>query len=138
MPDAPLVPDALDLHDLSPDDHARLARHVMHRQAALSLRVASVFIVLVFGLPLVNTYLPDLANTPVLGFSATWLFLGVLFFPITWLLSAYFIRASDQIEAECADWRKELGMVSPGTDDTSPAFENPKSKIQNNENGGAN
>jgi uncharacterized membrane protein (DUF485 family) len=111
-----------DLHYLSPEEHARLARHVMHEQAALSLKVAAVFVVLVFGLPLVNNFLPELANTRVLGFTATWLFLGVLFFPITWALSAYFIRESNRIEAECADWRSFLGLTSEGMDEVRPAF----------------
>ncbi len=117
-----------DLHRLSAADHSRLAHLVMRRQAALSLRVAAVFVVLVFGLPLVNYLLPSLANTPVMGFTATWLFLGVLFFPITWLLSAYFIKQSDKIEEACGDWRAVLGIEAgePITDDPAseihPAF----------------
>src|SRR5262245_35747658 len=99
-----------DLNALSDAEHGRLAHLVMQRQAALSLRVAAVFLVMIFGLPLVNHFLPNLANTPVLGFTATWLFLGILFFPITWLLSAYFIRESDRIEDECQDWRSVLGI----------------------------
>jgi uncharacterized membrane protein (DUF485 family) len=111
-----------DLHSLTPEEHARLARHVMHEQAALSLKVALVFVILVFGLPLVNNFLPDLANTRILGFTATWLFLGVLFFPITWALSAFFIRESNRIEEECADWRSFLGLTAEGTDSVQPAF----------------
>ncbi len=111
-----------DLHSLSPEEHSRLARLVMHRQAALSLRVALVFIILVFGLPLVNAFLPDLANTRILGFTATWLFLGVLFFPITWALSAYFIRASNRLEEECTDWRSVLGLKEEGTGEIRHAF----------------
>src|SRR5690242_13316932 len=116
------------IHGLSEEDHANLARAVMKRQAALSLRVGAIFIVLVFGLPLVNFYLPNLANTAVMGFTATWLFLGILFFPITWLLSAYFIRESDRIEGECSDWRAMLGVVEgeplepDGLGDVTPAF----------------
>ena len=93
---------------LTPEDHLRLARAVMRRQAALSLRVASVFVVLILGLPLVNRFLPEVANAKIAGFTATWLFLGVLIYPVTVLLSAYFVRASDRIEARCADWRKVL------------------------------
>jgi uncharacterized membrane protein (DUF485 family) len=92
----------------SEEDHARLARVVMRKQAALSLRVAAIFLVLLLGLPLVNAYLPELANAPVFGFTATWLFLGVLSFPVTVLLSAYFVRESDRIEAACSDWRAML------------------------------
>ena len=97
-----------DLHKLSDDDQGRLARAVMRRQGALSLRVAAVFLVLVLGVPLVNSLLPDLANTPMLGFTTTWLFLGVLIYPITVALSFYFVAASNRIEASCSDWRKTL------------------------------
>lgn len=77
----------------------------MRRQAGLSLRVAAVFVVLLLGIPLVNAFLPDLANTNVGGFTLTWLFLGVLFYPITVGLSFYFVKQSDRIEAESLDWR---------------------------------
>lgn len=85
---------------LSLPEQERLARQMMRRQGTLSLRVAAVFTVLLLGLPLVNHFLPDLANTSVFGFSATWLFLGILFYPITVLLSLYFVKHSDRIEAE--------------------------------------
>lgn len=112
------------LQQLSEADHSRLAHLVMRRQASLSLRVAVVFVVLVFGLPLVNLYLPNIANKSIMGFTATWLFLGVLFFPITWLLSAYFIRESDRIERECSDWREVLGIEAG-----EPIVDDPKSEL---------
>ena len=91
-----------DAASLSPEQQAKLARAIMQRQAALSLRITAVFSLVVFGLPLVNFLAPGLANAPIFGFSLTWLFLGILFYPLTWLLSAYFVRNSDRIEAECA------------------------------------
>jgi uncharacterized membrane protein (DUF485 family) len=97
-----------DLHALSEEDRARLARSLMRRQGGLSLRVAAVFIVLVLGIPLVNAFLPELAGTRILGFTLTWLFLGVLIYPITIALSFYFVGESNKIEASCADWRKTL------------------------------
>ncbi len=96
------------VYDLTEKEHSLLAHRVMRRQAGLSLRVAAVFAVLLLGLPLVNFYMPDLANFSVGGFTATWLFLGVLFYPITVGLSFYFVKKSDQIEAECTDWRSVL------------------------------
>lgn len=117
-----------DVRALTPEQHARLAHEVMRRQARLSLSVALIFVIMIFGLPLVNWLYPEIANTPVLGFTATWLFLGVLFYPITWLLSAYFVRKSDRIEAECADWRAILGeeagepLEPAGVGDVKPAF----------------
>src|SRR4051812_19064837 len=97
------------VHDLSPDEHARLARRLMRRQAGLSLRAAAVFAVLLLGLPLFNAYLPHVANGGVEGgFTLTWLVLGVLFYPITVALSFYFVKHSDRIEAESLDWRAVL------------------------------
>lgn len=113
---------------LSPADHERLAHAVMRRQSTLSLRVAIVFIVVIFGVPLFNHFLPEVAATPILGFTVTWLFLGVLFFPLTWFLSAYFIRESNRIEEECSDWRSVLGVEAgeplepEGLGDVRPAF----------------
>ncbi len=97
-----------DLHALSTEEQARLARVLMRRQGALSLRVAAVFVGLVLGVPLVNHLYPELANAPVLGFTASWLFLGVLIYPITVVLSFYFVAASNRIEADCVDWRQAL------------------------------
>ncbi|RYG87894.1 MAG: DUF485 domain-containing protein [Alphaproteobacteria bacterium] len=92
---------------LSDAEQSALLRRVMSRQATLSLRVASVFLVLIFGLPMVNWLLPNVAGARVGGFSLSWLFLGVLFYPLTWLLSGYFIRASDKIENELAVEHKQ-------------------------------
>ncbi|MBC7805265.1 MAG: DUF485 domain-containing protein [Akkermansiaceae bacterium] len=89
---------------------AVLIRAIMGRQAALSIRVAAVFLILIFGLPIVNWLLPELAGTRVGGFTLTWLFLGVLFYPLTWLLSGYFVRESDRLEAEIvAEYKGGIG-----------------------------
>ena len=100
-------------------EYAELANTIMHRQAALSRRVAAVFLVIVFGLPLANFLWPEQANRPAFGFTATWLFLGVLFYPITWLLSWYFIRESDQIEAESVHWKHLLPEKEDGASPSS-------------------
>ena len=83
-----------------PAAQATLVRAIMGRQAALSLRVATVFLLLIFGLPLVNWLLPLVAQARVVGFPLSWLFLAVLFYPITWLLSGYFVRESDRLESK--------------------------------------
>ena len=103
-----------DLHALTEQDQARLARALMRRQGALSLRVAAVFVVLVLGIPLVNAFWPEVADTPAYGFTASWLFLGVLIYPITVALSFYFVSASNKIEASCADWQKMLAEEGDG------------------------
>ncbi len=78
----------------------RLMHSVMRRQAQLILMVAAVFIVVLVFIPLFNLLAPDVAAKSIVGFPLTWLLLGVLFYPITWALSAYFVKKSDQIEAE--------------------------------------
>ena len=92
-------------HDVQnhPDHQRRLAQAIMRRQLSLSLKIAAAFILMLFGLPMVNWFLPELANTPVLGFTATWLFLAVLFYPITWVMSWWFIKQSNDIEAEITE-----------------------------------
>ena len=102
---------------LSTEEQGRLARALMRRQGALSLRVAGLFVLIVFGVPVVNHLYPALSSTPVLGFTASWLVLGVLFYPITWLLSAYFVRQSDRIEAECAALGSDRLLGSTATSD---------------------
>lgn len=92
--------------------YAAFTQRVMKQQAALSLRVAAIFIILVLGLPLFNLYYPKIAAKSVFGFSLTWLILGVCFFPLTWILSSYFVRESDKIEIEAAKFR----IVSGGGD----------------------
>ncbi len=47
-----------------------------------------------------NLYLPDLAKARVGGFTLTWLILGVLFFPLTWILSSWFVKGTERIDAE--------------------------------------
>jgi uncharacterized membrane protein (DUF485 family) len=101
-------------------DQEAMLHKVMRRQAALSLRIASVFVLLLIGLPLVNLYLPDLAQSRVGGFTLTWLFLGILFFPITWLLSAVFVRESNAIEEQLA---REFGRHEPPHEPPHPLEE---------------
>jgi uncharacterized membrane protein (DUF485 family) len=87
----------VDHESIADRDRALLGR-VMRRQVRLSLGVASVFLGIVFLLPVFNLYFPDIASQKVGGFTLTWLILGVLFYPITWGLSAIFIRQSNALE----------------------------------------
>jgi uncharacterized membrane protein (DUF485 family) len=112
-----------------PDEaHARLAHAVMRKQATLSISISLVFLIILFGLPLFNLWFPELASRPVFGFTLSWLILGVLFYPVTWVLSWYYIRESDRIEAACGDWRSVLGeeagepLEPAGLGEVKPAF----------------
>jgi len=75
-------------------------RRLMRRQLVLSGSCAAAFLVVLLGLPLVNYYLPELMARRVGGFRLTWLILGVLFFPMVWLIAWVFIRRSIALERE--------------------------------------
>ncbi|MEW6697208.1 MAG: DUF485 domain-containing protein [Bacillota bacterium] len=75
---------------------------IMTQQLRLSLVHFAVFFLILFGLPLVNYYWPVLANTRIWGFTASWLFLGVIFYPLTWLVAYSYVKRSLDLEQEIA------------------------------------
>jgi uncharacterized membrane protein (DUF485 family) len=78
-----------------PDIHSEaFLRRLMRRQLRLSLASAAAFLVALLGLPLLNYLFPEFMARRVWGFTLTWLVLGVLFFPLVWLISWVFIRRS--------------------------------------------
>lgn len=88
-------------HPTPPDIHSEsFLASLMRRQLALSIGCAFAFLVALLGLPLLNYFAPDLMATRVGGFTLTWLILGVLFFPYVWVISAFFIKRSLQLEAD--------------------------------------
>jgi uncharacterized membrane protein (DUF485 family) len=78
-------------------------RRLMRRQLRLSIACAAAFVVVLFGLPLLNYFAPDLMATRIGGFTLTWLILGVLFFPFVWIISGVFIKKSLRMEREEAE-----------------------------------
>jgi len=67
-------------------------------------------LVALLALPLLNYFLPELMAARVFGFTLAWFVLGVLFFPLVWLISWVFIRKSIALEeAEAADVAGEKG-----------------------------
>ena len=71
---------------------------LMRRQLRLSIACAAAFLVALLGLPLLNYFAPDLMATRVAGFTLSWLILGVLFFPLVWIISYLFIKRSIALE----------------------------------------
>jgi uncharacterized membrane protein (DUF485 family) len=71
----------------------------MRRQLRLSVSCASAFLLLLFGLPLMNFFAPEFMATRVWGFTLSWLVLGVLFFPYVWIIARLFITRSMALEA---------------------------------------
>lgn len=97
MPPQPHNPDDLDIHS-----EAFLHR-LMRRQLRLSIGCAATFLVALLGLPLLNYFAPELMAKRVAGFTLSWLLLGVLFFPLVWVISYYFIKRSIALEVEEAE-----------------------------------
>jgi len=84
-----------------PDPHSEAFLHnLMRRQLRLSIACAATFMIVLFGLPLLNYCFPELMSRRILGFTLTWFILGVLFFPFVWIISYYFIKRSIALEEE--------------------------------------
>src|SRR2546430_12606004 len=86
------TPDRVDVHSES------FLHSLMRKQLRLSIFCAASFLLVLLGLPLVNYFLPELMATRVLGFTLTWLMLGIGFFPAVWLIAWIFIRRSIALE----------------------------------------
>jgi uncharacterized membrane protein (DUF485 family) len=94
-----MTPEAKEASDVDIHSEAFLHR-LMRRQLRLSISCAATFLVALLGLPLLNYFAPELMAKRVAGFTVTWLLLGVLFFPLVWVISFYFIRRSIALEEE--------------------------------------
>jgi uncharacterized membrane protein (DUF485 family) len=71
---------------------------LMKRQLKLSISCAAAFLLLLFGLPVMNYLAPELMAKRVGGFTLSWLVLGVLFFPYVWIIAKWFIVRSIALE----------------------------------------
>jgi uncharacterized membrane protein (DUF485 family) len=81
------------------DMHSEAFLHsLMRKQLRLSITCALAFLIVLLGLPLANYFFPELMAKRVFGFTLTWFFLGVGFFPAVWCISFYFIRRSIALE----------------------------------------
>ncbi len=81
------------------DIHSESFLHtLMQRQLKLSIACAAMFVLALFGLPLLNYFCPDFMATRIFGFTLTWFILGVAFFPFVWIISFYFIKRSIRLE----------------------------------------
>lgn len=71
---------------------------LMKRQLKLSISCAAAFLLILFAIPLLNYWFPDLMAMRVAGFTLSWLLLGVLFFPYVWIIAKIFINRSIALE----------------------------------------
>lgn len=83
------------------DMHSEAFLHsLMRKQLKLSITCALAFLIVVLGLPLANYFAPELMAKRIFGFTLTWFFLGIGFFPAVWCISFYFIKRSIALENE--------------------------------------
>lgn len=71
---------------------------LVSRQLTLSLAVAITFLTTLFAVPLFNYFAPSIASLRVLGFTVSWLFVGVLIYPLIWGLAYYFVGTCKKYE----------------------------------------
>ena len=76
---------------------------LQRRQFRLSVICAASFLTALLALPALNFFLPGLMATRVGGFPFNWLLLGVLFFPLVWVISWVFIQRSIAMENQEAE-----------------------------------
>ena len=105
-----MTPDSNDL-----DIHSEAFLHrLMRRQLRLSIACAATFLIALLGLPLLNYFAPELMSKRIGGFTLTWLLLGVLFFPLVWVIAFYFIKRSIALEdAEAARIKNASVTANP-------------------------
>lgn len=83
---------------------------IMVRQLRLSAGIASVFIAIIAGVPVLNVALPEVMNAPfAFGLTLTWFLLGLAIFPLLIALAWIYVRRSNAFEDEV------VGMVDPAT-----------------------
>ncbi|MFO1486928.1 MAG: DUF485 domain-containing protein [Verrucomicrobiota bacterium] len=91
----------------TPDSEKKLDMHseeflhtLMRKQLKLSIACALAFMLVLLGMPLANYFAPELMAKRIFGFTLTWFFLGIGFFPAVWCISFYFIKRSIALEEE--------------------------------------
>src|SRR2546423_5482791 len=99
------APHKTDMHSES------FLRSLMRKQLRLSILCAAAFLIVLLGLPLANYFYPEFMARRVLGFTLSWLLLGIGFFPAVWLIAWVFIRRS--IALEEAEVREVVVMQDP-------------------------
>jgi uncharacterized membrane protein (DUF485 family) len=86
------------------DDDPIHSEHFLHRlmtrQFRLSAACGGAFLLLLFGLPLLNYLAPEWMARRLGGFTLSWLILGVLFFPYVWVIAWVFIKRSIALETD--------------------------------------
>lgn len=83
---------------------------LVRAQLAASLRIAAIALVLFAPLPLLFAVLPGLADVRILGIPLAWWVLGMIAYPVLYLLARLHRRQAERIER---DFTELLGQGGP-------------------------
>lgn len=76
---------------------------LMRAQLRLSLFVVGLAVLGIGGLPILLLAIPSTRSVVLLGLPFPWLVLGVLVYPVTWLVARWYTGAAERIERQFRD-----------------------------------
>ncbi|MBA3280111.1 MAG: hypothetical protein H0U22_15645 [Geodermatophilaceae bacterium] len=93
-----------------------LIRGLVRAQLALALSLAGVVVLLLGSLPIAFALFPALGDVYVLGLRLPWLLLGVLAYPLLYVVGRLHVRQAERIED---DFSKAVGPTQDPITDMS-------------------
>lgn len=87
-----------------------LVRGLMRAQLGLALRLGVTTALLIASIPLLGTVFPTLGEATIAGIRLNWLVLGVLIYPLLYLVGRVYVRIAEQTEDDF------LGLIEEDTD----------------------
>ncbi|MBI3217119.1 MAG: hypothetical protein HYZ38_25160 [Mycobacterium sp.] len=88
-----------------------LVRGLVRAQLGLALRLAAVVGAIVIAIPLLGNIFPAIEAMTVFGVRANWLVLGVLLYPLFFVVGRVYVHLAEQSE------RDFIGIVDEGAED---------------------
>ncbi len=76
---------------------------LMRAQLRLSLIVVGLAVLGVGGFPVLLLAFPATRSLTVGGLPFPWLVLGILVYPVAWLLARWYVRAAERVESDFTD-----------------------------------
>jgi uncharacterized membrane-anchored protein len=76
---------------------------LMRAQLRLSLIVVGLAVVGIGGFPLLLLAFPATRSLTVGGLPFPWLVLGILVYPVAWVLARWYVRAAERVESDFMD-----------------------------------
>jgi hypothetical protein len=73
---------------------------LMRAQFRLAAIVLGLAVASIGGLPVLLIAIPSVRRLTLLGIPFPWLVLGVLVYPVTWLLAGWYTRQAERVESD--------------------------------------